>query len=213
MTTDVAGLTKLDGGDTHPQGYTAVLATSGVTPSVEVTVLDPGIVEVTGGEAPIVEVAEGGPSAIVHVVEPVVLEAQRLGLDDLTDVDTEGAVPAVAYALRRATADDPWELVPTVDAEGLLLRVEAGAPGGIAQLGDDGRLRASQRPAVAWTHAQVLPALLWQVNHGLGFDPAGVTVVDGDGVMLEPERITHPIPGATTEIVFGLPVYGTARLS
>lgn len=213
MTTDVAGLTRLDGGDTHPQGQTMLVATSDTTPAVEVTVLDSGITELQGDGPTVVDVQEGGPSAIVHVVEPVTLAEQQLGLDDLTDVDTAGSQAQVAYALRRATADDPWELVPTVDAEGLLLRVEAGAPGGIAQLGDDGLLRITQRAPAAWTHAQLLPALLWQIVHNLGFDPAGVYVADGDGVHLEPERVTHPIPGSVTEIVFGLPVYGTARLS
>lgn len=213
MTTDVAGLTKLDGGDTRPQGYPTLLATSGVTPAVEVIAFDSGIVELAGDQAPVVDVQEGGPSAIVHVVEPVTLEAQQLGLDDLTDVDAAGALPQVAYALRRDSADDPWELVPTVDATGLLLRAELGEPGGVAQLGDDGLLRATQRPPAAWTHTQLAPALLWQINHGLGFDPAGIHIVDQDGTWLEPERVSHPIPGATTEIVFGLPVYGTARLS
>lgn len=188
----MAGLRQLTGGEEYPQERVILL--DGTLPR------------------PVVEVSTGTPT-VVHVVEPVDITAAVLDLDDLGDVDTSGGVPGVAYALRRAGVDDPWRLVPTVDAEGLVLRVELGAPGGVAQLGDDGILRAAQRPAVAWTHTQLLPATLWQINHGLGFDPAGVYVEDGEGVALEPARITHPIPGATTEIIFGLPVYGTARLS
>lgn len=109
-------------------------------------------------------------------------------LDGLIDVDAPADTPvSVPLALQRGD-DDIYRLVPAQAAE-----------------------------ARAYRHVQDSPAALWQVLHGLAFEPAGVLCKDSTGVIIEPSDVTHPEPGIT-EILFGdfsqpLNISGVAWLS
>ena len=233
----MAGLRRLTGDDSAPQaGAAPVVLATAERPVVEVVADGAGMLLDTP-QRPVVEVAPGDGPTVLHVVEPVYVAEPRLALDDLTDVETDGATAGVAYALRRDDGDAPFTLVPTVDGQDTVLRPELGARNGVAQLDalgvlradqrpplpptaalldETGVLRADQRPPLAareYRHLQLPIAALWQIPHGLGFDPAGIYIEDQDGNPVEPERISYVIPGQILEITFGLPVHGTARLS
>jgi len=134
----------------------------------------------------VVEVVSDDPS-VVHVVEPVAVDLRALGVGfgDLADVDTAGSPAGVVLVLRRN---------PQTGVYGLEAFEQQAAQG------------------VGFKHVQFVATTLWQIPHEMGFDPAGVTVVDNTGTPTEYDEITYPLPGLI-ELHFGVPVAGTARLS
>lgn len=75
----------------------------------------------------------------------------------------------------------------------------------------DGRLDALEVAERGYIHHQNTPALLWQIHHGLPYNPGGVLVQDLDGVVTEFDTISWPAPGIA-EITFGVPFAGTATM-
>jgi len=134
----------------------------------------------------VVEVVSDDPS-VVHVVEPVAVDLRTLGVGfgDLADVDTAGSPAGVVLVLHR----DPETGVYGLEA--------------FEQQAEQG---------VGFKHVQFVATTLWQIPHEMGFDPAGVIVVDNTGTPTEYDEITYPLPGLI-ELRFGVPVAGTARLS
>jgi hypothetical protein len=72
-------------------------------------------------------------------------------------------------------------------------------------------LEAEQAAPRGYVHHQNTPATLWQIHHGLPYDPGGVLVLDIDGVVTEFDTISWPAPGVA-EITFGVPFSGTATM-
>lgn len=56
------------------------------------------------------------------------------------------------------------------------------------------------------------PAMVHQINHGLNFNPAGITCIDGDGASLLAFSVSYPSIGIA-EITFGSAVAPTIYLS
>lgn len=74
-------------------------------------------------------------------------------------------------------------------------------------LDDDLRLRGNG------AYEQNVPSTVWQIDHGLGFDPAGVLVVDADGFQLDGFGVQYLIPGQALRLSFDISVAGVAYLS
>lgn len=74
-------------------------------------------------------------------------------------------------------------------------------------LDDDLRLRGNG------AYEQNTPSTVWHVEHGLGFDPAGVLVVDADGFQLDGFGVQYLLPGQTLRLSFDISVAGVAYLS
>jgi hypothetical protein len=129
----------------------------------------------------------GDRSSVVHVVEQIAVDPRTfgLGLGDLSDVDTQGSPSGAGLVLHR----DPVT--------------------GVYQLRT---LEQQAAQGVGFKHVQFVATTLWQIPHEMGFEPAGVTVVDNTGTPTEYDEITYPLPGLI-ELRFGVPVAGTARLS
>lgn len=64
---------------------------------------------------------------------------------------------------------------------------------------------------IAYTHIQAVPSAVWTINHGLGYAPGGVSVLDSAGTMVEGD-VTHDSLNVCT-IVFTAGFSGTAYLS
>lgn len=84
---------------------------------------------------------------------------------------------------------------------GVLTRETAGQPATFVTLPAE-----QPRPT---QHVQTSPSFRWQLVHGLGYRP-NVSVHDTEGRLHMPENVEHPVPGEITEIVFGVPMTGTA---
>jgi hypothetical protein len=65
--------------------------------------------------------------------------------------------------------------------------------------------------SVAYVQTVINQSLV-QLNHGLPFQPAGITCIDTNGVTTDFGAITYPMTG-TCEITFGFPFTGTIYLS
>ncbi len=61
--------------------------------------------------------------------------------------------------------------------------------------------------------AQTTPSTVWVIDHFLGFDPAGVLVVDADGFALDGVGVQYLIPGQTLRLTFDIAFAGVAYLS
>ena len=93
------------------------------------------------------------------------------------------------------------------DVDVLLLPGPQGPPG---QPGPEG---PAYDGGGAYTHTQESPSTVWDVDHGLGFSPAGIRIRDVAGDYWYPLDVTHPTPGQITRLTFPESVAGTADLS
>lgn len=89
---------------------------------------------------------------------------------------------------------DPGE--PPVDPGPYLMRSELAIPNGIATLGPDGILTASQRPegggaSGRYTHSQTTAATVWKVNHNLGYYPSAWSLFDDGGLLCAEYSVQH----------------------
>jgi hypothetical protein len=62
------------------------------------------------------------------------------------------------------------------------------------------------------TYIQTVAATTWTINTALGYDPGGITVIDGSGTIWLPESITYPSVNQVV-LTFATAVAGTAYLS
>lgn len=77
-------------------------------------------------------------------------------------------------------------------------------------LDDDPRLLASGGD---YFYTQSGPATVWTIQHDLGFDPAGVVVVDTDGFQRDGFGIQYMSVGQSLRLSFDIALAGTAYLS
>jgi len=150
-----------------------------------ITVPDDGeLIIVEDSATHVVEII-GDRSSVVHVVEQIAVDPRTLGLglDDLSDVDTQGSPSGAGLVLHR----DPVT--------------------GVYQLRT---LEQQAAQGVGFKHVQFVATTLWQIPHEMESEPAGVTVIDNTGTLTEYDKITYPLPGLI-ELHFGVPVAGTAR--
>lgn len=111
------------------------------------------------------------------------------------------------------------ELPPSWQLPDYVLTAALGQPEGVATLGADGLLTASQRPPGggpgggpgSHLHSQTEPSTVWLINHPLEFVPSGIEVFDHIDVRHYPD-ITWP-NASTVRLAFDTDVRGTARLS
>jgi len=66
---------------------------------------------------------------------------------------------------------------------------------------------------VAYTFSQSVPATVWTIVHRLGFDPAGITVIDADGYQVDGFGTQYLAPGHSLRLAFDIPLSGLAYLS
>ena len=86
----------------------------------------------------------------------------------------------------------------------------AGPEGPQGPPGPPGADGTSPRPGFQFTQGEL--STVWDIVHDLGFDPAGILVVDPDGNLWEPIAI-YIEPGVRVRLTFGSSVRGTAYLS
>jgi len=67
--------------------------------------------------------------------------------------------------------------------------------------------------AAGYRHDQSTPATVWQITHGLGFDPAGLTVISDDGYTIDGGGVQYLTPGQSLRLSFDISIAGTAYLS
>lgn len=136
------------------------------------------------------------------------------------EVDTPGAAVEVATPSFEFESLTPaWtfetvspQTVAGVDALGTDVDVLLlpGPPGPAGQPGPEG---PAYDGGGAYQHVQEVPSTVWDADHGLGFNPAGVRVVAVNGDVWHPHQISHPQPGQITRLTFLESVAGTADLS
>lgn len=98
------------------------------------------------------------------------------------------------------TLDDLDDVEVESGDVGVLTRA---TPGAVA------RFEPLPEPVRPRRHTQGPAADRWQIVHNLGYRP-GFVVHDGAGRLHMPENVEHPVPGVVSEIVFGMPMVGTA---
>lgn len=96
---------------------------------------------------------------------------------------------------------------PATDVDVLLL------PGPQGPQGQQGPEGPAYDGGGAYTHTQEAPSTVWDIDHGLGFNPAGIRVIDVAGDTWFPLNVTHPTPGQVTRLTFLESVAGTADVS
>ena len=66
--------------------------------------------------------------------------------------------------------------------------------------------------SASYVHAQSTPLAVWTVQHGLGYQPGGITVLDADGDLVLGWTATQAST-AVLVLTFPVPVSGTAYVS
>jgi hypothetical protein len=64
-----------------------------------------------------------------------------------------------------------------------------------------------------YRHDQVVPATVWTISHGLGFDPAGLTVISDDGDTIDGAVVQYLTAGQSMRLSFDVSFAGSAYLS
>lgn len=67
--------------------------------------------------------------------------------------------------------------------------------------------------ARAYQHTQTTPATVWQINHALGFDPAGLTIISNTGATVDGAAVQYLTPGQSLRLSFDISIAGIAYLS
>ena len=83
----------------------------------------------------------------------------------------------------------------------------AGPPGPQGPKGDPGEAQG------AFQHEQSIPATVWTIEHGLGFNPAGIVVTSSDGFILDGFGVQYLVPGQSLRLSFDISVAGVVDLS
>lgn len=64
-----------------------------------------------------------------------------------------------------------------------------------------------------YKHLQQAAATVWDIEHDLGYDPAGAHVVATNGDVWLPTSLTFPTPGQIARLTFPQSIAGTAWVS
>lgn len=88
---------------------------------------------------------------------------------------------------------------------------ETGPPGPQGDPGPQGE-RGEMGPGNAYLHAQLVPATVWTIEHDLGYDPGGVTVM-ADGFLIDEFGYQVLVPGFSLRLSFDVSFAGAAYLS
>lgn len=67
--------------------------------------------------------------------------------------------------------------------------------------------------ARGYAHTQTTAGTVWTITHDLGYDPAGLLVIDAGGVVLDDFGVQYLTAGAALRLSFDVAVSGTAYLS
>ncbi len=65
----------------------------------------------------------------------------------------------------------------------------------------------------AYKHIQTIPATVWTIEHYLGFDPGGVTIIDDDGYHVDGFGIQYLEPGVSLRLSYDIAFGGVAYIS
>jgi hypothetical protein len=66
---------------------------------------------------------------------------------------------------------------------------------------------------IGYRHVQAAPASVWTIDHGLGYDPAGLTVISDAGDTMDFAVVQYLDPGQSLRLSFDISLAGTAYLS
>lgn len=134
---------------------------------------------------------------------------------DFPGFDVEVVTPG--FEFEATTPAWSFEVVPpqtSVDLDGPETGVDVlllpGPQGPAGQQGPEG---PAYDGGGAYTHVQEAPSTVWDINHGLGFNPAGIRVIDVAGDHWWPLNVTHPQSGQVTRLTFPESIAGTADVS
>lgn len=154
----------------------------------------------------------GEPLRLPHII-PLTITLDEAGMQPapITTMDGEPIVDSVLYL----TSDGMLpEFLCTLDRTVLW----ATPQGGSAY-----RLEAAYGPRVdaivagdiprAYLHEQEIPSTVWDINHGLGFDPAGIRVEAVNGEQWLPVNVSYPQTGQVLRVEFEDSIAGKAWTS
>lgn len=65
----------------------------------------------------------------------------------------------------------------------------------------------------SYRHMQEIPSTVWDIDHRLGFDPAGIRVVAVDGAVWFPMNVSYPQIGQVARLTFPDSIAGYAWVS
>jgi hypothetical protein len=180
---------------------------------------DSGQVQVEAVSGGVTAVETETPSPAVAVETPAVGSEVEL-VDDTTSVEVQ--IPASTSSTLETTTETIVEVqvpapaevaLPVIDSPPVL-EVDVLGPQGVkGDQGDPGP-RGVPGPAgsgAAYTHYQNVAADVWMIPHYLGFNPAGVSVIDSAGTNIEGE-VSYPDLD-TVVLTFSAAFGGIAYLS
>ncbi len=109
----------------------------------------------------------------------------------------------------------PAAAIVEVDAEQPVLYAVVGQPGPPGERGEQGPPGppGDSLQAMSYTHSQAGAATVWTIEHALGFNPAGISVVSADGYLLEDYGVQYLTAGLDLRLTFDIAVSGVAYLS
>lgn len=74
-------------------------------------------------------------------------------------------------------------------------------------------LHGASAASTAYRHDQSTPGTVWQINHGLGYDPAGLTVISDTGDTIDDAVVQYLVAGQSMRLSFDISIAGSAYLS
>ncbi len=72
---------------------------------------------------------------------------------------------------------------------------------------------AAEPAGTGYRYEQTQPATVWTIDHYLGYDPGGISVVSDDGYLLDDFGVQYLMPDRILRLSFDIPVAGVAYLS